>query len=404
VHKDSATPSVTHLRMLSDALDEFCSARSDEDVVRLSAVLAQTLCNVSGMAVVLAAGEQFLFSPGSSPDTLAHAIGSRVITRMSAWSLETAQTAVVPDIHRDERTRSHTNGPTFARSLIVVPVGRGTPFAAVTFAWAQEHWPSASEVLALEALARATGLALKQRLAEPQSVGESKAEAVSTWLGVAADSEGLHDPERRQLIEVAELRHRVRNVMGLVRSLVRRTLETSVSPEHYATHLEGRIGALARTQGIVMRRPGGGVDLEELIEAEILAHPALDQRVRVVGPRVQLRAKAAETLGLALHELAINAVKYGALAGPEGRVTVNWRKALELDPQCVRLEWVEEGLSSPVQPPSHRGFGRDLIERTVPYELRSTASLTFEPDGVRCIIDIPLTPDLIFTEQTATAG
>jgi two-component sensor histidine kinase len=404
VHKDSATPSVTHLRLLSDALDELCSARSDEDVVRLSALLAQRICNVSGKAVVLAAGEQFLFSPGSSPDTLTHAIGSRVITRMSAWTLETAQTAVVPDIHRDERTRSHTNGPTFARSLVVVPVGRVTPFAAVTFAWAQEHWPSASEVLALEALARATGLALRQRLTQLENVEESKAEAVSTWLGVAADSEGLHDSERRQLIEVAELQHRVRNVMGLVRSLVRRTFETSVSPENYATHLEGRIGALARTQGIVMRRPGGGVDLEELVEAEILAHPALDQRVSIVGPRVRLRAKAAETLGLALHELAINAVKYGAPAGPEGRVTVTWRKAPELDPQSVRLEWVEEGLSAPTQPPAHRGFGRDLIERTVPYELRSTASLLFEPGGVRCIIDIPLTPDLIFTEQTGAAG
>jgi two-component sensor histidine kinase len=404
VHKDSATPSVTHLRLLSDALEELCSARTEDDAVRLSAELAQRICNVSDMAVVLAGGEQFLYTPGSSPDTLTHAIGSRVITRMSSWALEAMQTAVVPDIHRDERTRSHTNGHTFARSLVVVPVGHIAPFAAVTFAWAQEHWPSASEVLVLEALARATGLALRQRPAQVESVGSHEPEAVRTWLESAAEAEGLQGFERRQWVEVAELHHRVRNVLGLVRSLVQRTFETSVSPESYATRLEGRIGALARTQGIVMRRHGGGVDLEELIEAEVLAHPALDQRVKVAGPGVRLRAKAAETLGLALHELAINAVEYGAMATPEGRITVTWRKAMELEPPCVRLEWSEEGSASPMHPPSRRGFGRDLIERTVPYELRGATRLLFEPGGVRCLIDIPLTPDLVVPEKTPVIG
>jgi two-component sensor histidine kinase len=402
VHKDSATPSVAHLRLLSDALEELCSARTEDDAVFQSAELAQKICNVSGMAVVLAGGEQFLCTPGSSPDTLTHVIRSRVITRMSSWALEARQTAVVPDIHRDERTRSHTNGHTFARSLVVVPVGRITAFAAVTFAWAQEHWPSASEVLLLEALARATGLALRQRPTQAESVANREPEAVSTWLESTAEAEGLQGSERRQWIEVAELRHRVRNVLGLVRSLVHRTFETSVSPESYATHLEGRIGALARTQAIVMRRPGGGVDLEELIEAETLAHSAMDRRVKIAGPGVRLRAKAAETLGLALHELAINAVKYGALTAPEGRIAITWRNAMELEPQCVRLEWTEEGAASPVTPPTHRGFGRDLIERTVPYELRGATRLLFEPDGVRCIIDLP--PDLVFPEKPPAIG
>ncbi len=107
---------------------------------------------------------------------------------------------------------------------------------------------------------------------------------------------------------------------------------------------------------------------------------------------------------MALHELAINAVEHGALATPEAHITVTWHKAMELEPQCVRLEWAEEGVSSPAQTPSHRGFGRDLIERTVPYELRGSTRLMFEPDGVRCIIDIPLTPDLIVPEQTTAAG
>src|SRR6185295_5379057 len=91
-------------------------------------------------------------------------VRSKVITRMSAWALEAAQTAVVPDVHQDERTRSHTNGSTSERSLVVVPVGGANPFAAITCAWTQERWPAATDVLVLEALARATGLALSYRL------------------------------------------------------------------------------------------------------------------------------------------------------------------------------------------------------------------------------------------------
>ncbi len=130
-------------------------------------------CNVDSLSIVLTSGEQFHYAPGDKPDTIALAIRSKVIMRMSAWALEAAQTAVVPDIHRDERTRSHTNGSTFARSLVVVPVGGRTPFAAITCAWAQERWPGATDVLVLEALARATGLALTNRLNQttPARVG-----------------------------------------------------------------------------------------------------------------------------------------------------------------------------------------------------------------------------------------
>jgi two-component system CheB/CheR fusion protein len=400
VQKDSATPGVAHLRLLSDALEELCAARTEEDVVRISGAVAQQACRVGGMAVVLASGEQYQFAPGDGADALSHAIRSKVITRMSAWALESAQTAVVPDVHRDDRTRSHTNGSTFARSLVVVPVGRPTPFAAATFAWAQEHWPSAAEVLMLEALARATGLALRQRLAQSETYEHDEPGSVRTWLGSTADAEGLRGPERRHWLAVAELQHRVRNVLSLVRSLVRRTSETSVPGHNYAEHLEGRIGALARIQGMVIRRPGGGVDLEKLIDAEIDAHAALDRRVKVAGPHVRLRAKAAETIGLALHELAINALKYGPLGTPEGRITITWRLEMDRDPRCLRIEWIEDGLPPDAPTSPHRGFGRDLIERTVPYELRGTTRFLFEPGGVHCIIDVPMTPDLVVLDPT----
>jgi two-component system CheB/CheR fusion protein len=190
-------------------------------------------------------------------------------------------------------------------------------------------------------------------------------------------------------------------VLGLVRSLVRRTAETSTSAEEYAAHLEGRISALARTQGFTLRRPAAGVDLEELVDAELIAHAVRDGKVKTAGPAVRLRAKAAETLGLALHELATNAVKFGALAAPEGRITITWRKETDRPDPSVRLEWIEEGVPSCPQSPVHRGFGRELIERTVPYELRGSSRLSFEPGGVHCVIDIPLTRDNVVTDHSA---
>jgi two-component sensor histidine kinase len=391
VQKDPATPSLAHFRLLSDVMEELCSARTQEEVVRISAAFAQKACNVDSISIVLTSGEQFHFAPGDKPDTITLAIRSKVIMRMSAWALEAAQTAVVPDVDRDERTRSHTNGSTSARSLVVVPVGGANPFAAITCAWTQERWPSATDVLVLEALARATGLALSYRLSQSHRPETYENDSVTAWLGIVADAEGLRGPERRHWLVVAELQHRVRNVLGLVRSLVRRTAETGTSAEEYSAHLEGRISALARTQAFAMRQPRDGVSLEELVDAELIAHAAREGRVKSSGPPVRLRPKAAETLGLALHELTTNAVKFGALSVPEGHLTITWRKELDREDPCVRFEWIEEGVT--VRPHTHRGFGRDLIERTVPYELRGATRLAFEPDGVRCLIDLPLTRD-----------
>jgi two-component sensor histidine kinase len=391
VQKDSATPSIAHFRLLSDAMEELCSARTQDEVVRISATLAKKTCNVDSVSIVLTRGEQFHYAPGHEPDAISQAARSKVIMRMSAWVLEAAQTAVVPDIHRDERTRSHTNGSTFARSLVVVPVGGAAPYAAITYAWAQERWPGATDVLVLEALARATGLALSYRLNQSHQPETDEPDSVTEWLGTAADAEGLRGLERHHWLVVAELQHRMRNVLGIVRSLVRRTAESSASVEEYSAHLDGRISALARTQAFAMRQPRDGVSLEELVDAELIAHAARDGKVKTAGPPVRLRPKAAETLGLALHELTTNAVKFGALSAPEGHLTITWRKELFREDPCVRLEWVENGVA--MRPVTHRGFGRDLIERTVPYELRGASRLAFEPDGVRCVIDLPLTRD-----------
>ncbi|MEJ1961992.1 MAG: HWE histidine kinase domain-containing protein [Gammaproteobacteria bacterium] len=401
MQKDPASPGVTDFRLLSDAIEELCSARTAEEVVRIGASLAQKACHVDSISIVLASGEQFHYAPGSKPDEISQAVRSKLIVHLSEWAIEAAQTAVVPDVHRDERTRSHTNGPTFAHSLVVVPVGGHVSFGTVTYAWAQEHWPAATEVLVLEALARTTGLALVYRLSQLRHPYAGEHDSINKWLETAVDAEGLSGSEREHRVAVAELQHRVRNVLGLVRSLLRRTAETSASTEEYAQHLEARISALARTQGFASRRAAAGVDLEELVDAELIAHAARDGKVESGGPPVRLGMKAAETVALALHELATNAVKYGALAVSEGRITVTWRKETDRPDPSVRFEWIETGVPSCTPQPARRGFGLDLIERTVPYELRGGSRISFEPAGVHCVIDIPLTQDNVLADHAA---
>jgi CheY-like chemotaxis protein len=126
----------------------------------------------------------------------------------------------VPAAEHDERTRAHANDGAFARSLVAVPFG--TPVAAVLVAsWTAEHWSSAEELLVLEAIARAAGLALSRGLIDAKSAPRAEHESIVEWLGNAADAEGLRGTEREQALMTAEIRHRVRNVLSLVRSTVR---------------------------------------------------------------------------------------------------------------------------------------------------------------------------------------
>gem|GEM_PF-2203695 len=396
MHKEHGTTSLAHFRLLSDAMDEFCSARTQEEVVQISALLARRACDVDSISVVLAAGDQFHYAPGREPDVTSRTLRSKVIARMSAWAIETAQTAVVPDVHRDDRTSSHTNGSTFARSLVVVPVGGRPPIATVTAAWVQEHWPSADDVLVIETLARAAGLALTCRPAHALPEVDDPS-PVNDWLGMTVAAEGLRGAERRHRITVAELQHRVRNALALVRSLVRPSARPGDLAEDYAALLEGRISSVSRTQGLVMRSAHAGVGLEELVDAELTSHTARSERIRVSGPPVHLKAKAAETLGLALHELAANAAKFGALAAEGGELRITWRREIGAVP-CIRFDWVERGVPLSNVTTPRRGFGWELIERTVPYELRGSARLTLGDDGIRCTIHIPLTADNVVAD------
>jgi two-component system CheB/CheR fusion protein len=220
-----------------------------------------------------------------------------------------------------------------------------------------------------------------------------------TTARIRADA-ALRESERQARLLLTELQHRVRNTLAVIRSICRRTAAASETAEDYAMHLDGRIDAFARVQSAVTRDPAAGLDLEMLVADGLLALGAHEgeQVTGITGPKVRLKPKAAETIALVIHELATNAMKYGALAVDQGRITIEWGVDRIDGERRLVFRWIETGVRLSGEKPQRRGFGTELIERTLAYELDGTASLEFRPGGLHCIISLP--GDEIFAAET----
>lgn len=235
------------------------------------------------------------------------------------------------------------------------------------------------------------------RILPYRSIDNFIAGVVITFIDVTA----IIRAEERQRLLLAELQHRVRNTLGVVRSIARRSAETSSNVEEYASHLDGRLNAFARTQALVTRDPEGGVDLEYLVVEELLGYNASEgEQLRVSGPVVRLQPKAAETFALAIHELATNALKYGALSQPSGRVEVDWHIDETIDPPQLIFAWRERG-GPPVTSPLRRGFGTELLERTLAFEFKGQTTVRFDSAGLQCTIKVPLSQRILHTPNVS---
>ncbi|SFH69860.1 CheR family methyltransferase [Bradyrhizobium sp. Gha] len=225
------------------------------------------------------------------------------------------------------------------------------------------------------------------RILPYRSIDNFIAGVVITFIDVTA----ITRAEERQRLLLAELQHRVRNTLGVVRSIARRSAETSSTVEEYSAHLDGRLNAFARTQALVTRDPEGGVDLEYLVIEELLAYNAREgEQLRVSGPAVRFQPKSAETFALAIHELATNALKYGSLGQPSGRLEISWRIDEASTPPQLLFDWRERGGPAVTQP-ARKGFGSELLERTLAFDLKGHTSMSFNGSGLHCQIAIPLT-------------
>lgn len=217
------------------------------------------------------------------------------------------------------------------------------------------------------------------------------------YVGSVLDIDDRRQAEMRQQVLIGELQHRTRNLLAVVRSIASQTERGSASLEQFGERFNARLAALGRVQSLLSRGEGTSVTLAELVEAELSAHGAKPDGSQVViqGPRVELSSNSVQVLALALHELATNAIKYGALAQEQARVEVTWEVSGQISGAAgqrdVTLRWVESAVALPPHAPDKRGFGRQLLEQALPYDLGAETSFGFAPDGVRC--EIRLSPD-----------
>jgi two-component system CheB/CheR fusion protein len=228
--------------------------------------------------------------------------------------------------------------------------------------------------------------------------------AIVEWVGTSTDVHDLLLLQQKQKILLAELQHRVRNSLALIRSMARRSASTSDSVPAYAANLEGRIDALARAQNVLTRAPNAVVDLKGLVLDEFASHGVNGSgQVSVEGPGIVLSGKAAEDLSLAFHELATNSLKYGALNSEGGNIAVTWSISGDADTPELRISWVERTLR-PIAPPTRRGFGSELIEKLVPHELHGAGNLKFDDHGLLCTVHLPLSNSIRLAKKTAGNG
>ncbi|QIQ86554.1 PAS domain-containing protein [Erythrobacter sp.] len=220
-------------------------------------------------------------------------------------------------------------------------------------------------------------------------------------VGAMVDYTEAREMQDRLGIMVAELQHRTRNLIGVVKAMADRTVRGSASLAGFEAKFRARLDAMARVQGMLSRLGSEDrIAFDELIASEIAAlnGDAAQAQVRLDGPRgVKLRSATVQTLALALHELATNALKYGALGEEGARLAVRWsvERRGEDRKRWLNIDWRESGVSIPAESEGDRraGDGRDLIENALPYQLGARTSLEFGPDGVHCTIALPLPRD-----------
>lgn len=339
-------------RSLNSGLQRIASAHGVDSVLLATATAARELANATGLCAVpndhshsvISTPEYGIVSAPGGDSSL-----QRLITAAAASDQTIAQHRpyMEVDLPSGRRLRAET--------LLTVPLGTESGYIGLAFFW-DGHSPSHVQMTLLPGLAWTCCLALRAQ---------------------------------QQQLQIAEMQHRARNVLATVRSIIRRTGQAAESPEEFASHLEARISALARTEGALTLDQKSGPELEDLIRAELAANAIREDQFVISGPSWRLPSRAAETMALTLHELTMNAVKFGAFSVPDGQLAVNWSIDRTSTP-TLRWRWIESHVRIAQTTPSRRGFGRDLIERLLPYELGAVSRYTLVDGGARCEIDLPI--------------
>ena len=222
-----------------------------------------------------------------------------------------------------------------------------------------------------------------------------------TVLGVAAvvrditqrkrTERELHETRDRQRLLINELNHRVKNSLAIVQAIAQQSFKGANSSPEARAAFEGRLSALSAAHDLLTRENWETASMVKVIEDAVAPYRGQSGRFTIEGPDLRLPPKTAVSFALALHELATNAVKYGALSTSEGRIEIHWKVEREDGDEQLRLVWRESG-GPPVIYPEKRGFGTRLIERSLAAEFEGKVDIDFRPEGVVCMVLAPL-PD-----------
>ena len=348
---------------LAEAFDDLTAAAGHDAAVHVAAVAASELAGAAGLCLLSPAEDRCIVALARTRELYRCDVGRTRFGKTSGQA---------------EFIASPTGERKSVGTTLIVTLRQTSGYTAVVFLWDAADPLDPQLARRLELLAKALGM------------------ATQTWRRNEQYAQRLDAQQRL----AADLQHRLRNNLALIRSVVRRSYDTAESPEQFALHLEARIGALARMQGALAAAGSAGVELEELVRTELIASAVPEKHYFVQGPAVWLRGKAAESLALVAHELATNSLKYGALAASTGRLAVVWEVTRAEQPR-LWLSWSESGVTVATVAPRRRGFGQELLECTLPYELSARTQLTFSPGGVHCTIELPLEPYATAVEQPA---
>jgi PAS domain S-box-containing protein len=206
---------------------------------------------------------------------------------------------------------------------------------------------------------------------------------------IARDMTEAKRAEAHLRLLVDELNHRVKNTLAIVQGIAQQSFKDDVPPRQARAAFEGRLAALSEAHNLLTREHWSVVSMRQIIDDALRPHGGESGRFTLDGPDLTILPKTAISLALAIHELATNAVKHGALSRPEGQVTIIWRRVREGGPARLILTWQEQG-GPPVTIPTRRGFGTRMIERGLAAELGGTVTIDFRPEGLVCTVDAPL--------------
>jgi len=210
------------------------------------------------------------------------------------------------------------------------------------------------------------------------------------FSGFARDITEVKRAAEHQKLLINELNHRVKNTLATVQSIATQTLRNTSSPEQARGDIDGRLIALSRAHDVLTRENWDGANLHDIVAQAVEPYSSRgESRLHVNGPDVRLSPRTALALAMALQELATNAVKYGALANEVGEILITWSIDQVEFGKRFQLRWEEKG-GPVVTPPTRRGFGSRLIERSLGQDLDGEVTLEFASGGLVCVIDATL--------------